>query len=132
LKLIIAGSTKFNDYEMLESCCDKLLEKVNDVEIVSGKAPGADSLGCDYAKAKGYTIKPFPAKWDDLTHPDAVIKTNRWGKKYDAKAGPRRNEEMAKYADELIAFWDYKSPGTKSMVKLAEKYRLRVTIVNFK
>lgn len=56
---------------------------------------------------------------------------------YGKSAGYRRNEDMAKYAKEdtnigvLIAFWDRVSKGTKHMIDLANKYRLRVFVVNY-
>jgi hypothetical protein len=43
----------------------------------------------------------FPADW------------NKFGK----SAGHVRNQAMADYADILLAFWDGKSTGTKSMIK---------------
>lgn len=49
------------------------------------------------------------------------------------KAGPIRNEEMAKYASEtygiLIAFWDGKSRGMKNMIDTAKKHGLEIYIV---
>lgn len=113
MKVIIAGGRKFNDYDLLYKNCDKVLRiKKNEIEIVSGTANGADKLGERYAKEKGYPIKQFPANWD----------------KYGKSAGYKRNEEMAKYADGLIAFWDGKSKGTKHMIDLAKQYELKVKV----
>lgn len=64
--------------------------------------------------------------WEDITHPDAYIKTNRYGYKYDALAGFRRNEEMAKYADALICIYNGNSPGSTDMLKRAKKHNLKV------
>ena len=57
---------------------------------------------------RGIPIKPFPAKWDDLEAPGAVIRVNSWGKKYNAKAGIDRNAEMIEEADAVALF-----PGGK-------------------
>ena len=115
MKVIIAGGRTFNDYDLLCQNCDKALSLQTEIEIVSGTANGADKLGEKYAKEKGYPIKQFPADWD----------------KYGKSAGYKRNEEMAKYADALIAFWDGKSKGTKHMIDLAKRYELKVKVVIF-
>ena len=112
MKIIIAGSRGFNDYETLCKVCDHMLSKQKKIEIVSGTAGGADRLGELYAKENKYLLKQFPADWGKL------------GK----KAGYVRNEKMAEYADALIAFWDGESKGTKHMIDLAKKHKLKVKI----
>lgn len=112
-KVIIAGSRDFHDYKYLKRACDKYI-KPND-EIVSGTANGADKLGERYAKEKGLKIHRFPADWD----------------KYKKRAGYLRNEEMAKFAEKLIAFWDGKSKGTEHMINLAKEYGLIVIVIEF-
>jgi len=113
MKVIIAGSRNFNDYNLLKSSCDNLLTQFTNIEIVSGTARGADKLGERYAREKGYSIKEFPANWS-------------LGK----SAGYIRNDEMAKYADMLIAFWDGTSKGTKHMIDLANKRGIKVVVID--
>ena len=113
MKIIIAGSRNFNDYNLLKTSCDNLLTQFTNIEIVSGTARGADKLGERYAREKGYSIKEFPANWN-------------LGK----SAGYIRNDEMAQYSDMLIAFWDGTSKGTKHMIDLANKRGIKVEIVN--
>lgn len=115
MRVIIAGSRNFDDYQLLKDICDKKLINQKEIEIVSGTANGADKLGEKYAEEKGYCIKKFPADW----------------KTYGKRAGFIRNEEMAKYSEALIAFWDGESKGTKHMIELAKKYKLKIHIVNF-
>jgi hypothetical protein len=114
-KVIIAGGRTFNNYDLLCQNCDKALSLQTEIEIVSGTANGADKLGEKYAKENGYSIKQFPADWN----------------KYGKSAGYKRNEEMAKYSDALIAFWDGNSKGTKHMIDLAKRYGLKVKVVIF-
>ena len=132
MKVIIAGGRKFKDYELVKETLDKFKKENNITEIVSGKANGADSLGEKYAKDHDIIIKEFPAKWNDIEGklPKEVI-FNAFGKKYWINAGFRRNEEMAEYADCLIAFWDKQSNGTKNMISLAKKYNLKVIVINY-
>lgn len=132
MKVIIAGGREFLDYKTLCEKCDNILKNQSDIEIVSGKAKGADSLGEKYAKERGYPVKEFPANWNDVKDkPQAEIRTTKSGKPYWVKAGHFRNEEMAKYGDALISFWDGKSTGTKNMIGLAKKYNLNLRIINY-
>lgn len=130
-RVIIAGSRDFADYARLESRCDAILSKQAGIVIVSGMADGADALGVVYAKSRDYPVIPYPAKWKELHHPDAVIKTARDGTKYDSFAGKRRNILMAENADALIAFWDGKSPGAKHMITSALKRNLKVRVIRY-
>ena len=115
MKVIIAGSRSFSDYDFLRECCDKYLKNLNgDVEIVSGRASGADILGERYATERNYPIKKFPANWE-----------------IGKSAGYKRNSEMAEYADALICFWDGVSRGTKHMIDLAKKRELKIRVINF-
>jgi hypothetical protein len=115
MKIIIAGGRDFNDYNKLCQFCDKILSEQTEVEIVSGTANGADKLGEKYANDNGHPIKQFPADWD----------------KFGKSAGYKRNAQMAEYADALIAFWDGKSRGTKHMIDLAKRAKLKVRISYF-
>lgn len=123
VRIIIAGTRDFDDYELLKFKVDRIVEKEFKncyISIVSGTCKGADQLGESYARTKGYHLYKFPAEWD----------------KYGRKAGPLRNEKMAKFASGelidnecvgvLIAFWDGKSRGTKNMIENAHKYNLKV------
>jgi len=122
VKVIVAGSRTFNDFAYLEKHLMAYF-KANDlhrkdVEIISGTAKGADSLGEQFANKYGLKLTKFPADW------------NQYGK----SAGYIRNEEMAKYAKKdgiLFAFWDNSSKGTKHMISIASKYNIPTYIVQF-
>jgi hypothetical protein len=112
MKVIIAGSRTFKDLDLLTKTCDYYLQNQADVEIVSGTAAGADTLGEMYALTRNYKVTRFPADWN----------------KYGRAAGYIRNEEMAKNADALIAFWDGISKGTEHMINIAKKYNLKIRV----
>ncbi len=114
-KIIVAGSRDFNDYELLKNELGFVLNNKNDIEIVSGTAKGADRLGENYAKEFNLKLKKFPADWDT----------------YGKRAGYIRNEEMAKYADKCIVFWDGESKGSKHMIDLAKKHGLEVIVIKY-
>lgn len=84
------------------------------VELVSGNARGADRLCENWAKLKGIPIRRFL--------PDYQL--------HEPKLAPIiRNGYMADYGDELIAFWDGASFGTKDMIEKMKRRSKPVTII---
>jgi major membrane immunogen (membrane-anchored lipoprotein) len=118
MKIIIAGSRDFKDYDELKKVCDYMLSKRNkdEIEIVSGTAKGADELGEQYAKERGYKLKRFPADWGQ----------------YGKRAGHLRNKQMSEYADALICFWDSESKGAFDMILQANQQVLKVKVERFR
>jgi hypothetical protein len=98
VKVIIAGSRSVDDYGHVVHALRQAPFSVD--EVVSGTARGADQLGELWAKRFGVPCKRFPADWST----------------YGKSAGFIRNQQMAEYADALIAIWDGKSRGTKHMI----------------
>lgn len=102
LRVIIAGSRSFSDYDLLcDKCIDIICRKIDEskspatIRIISGTARGADRLGERFAESFRFLLSRFPADWD----------------MYGKSAGYIRNEQMARFAGEnhtgmLIAFWD--------------------------
>ena len=82
-------------------------------EIVSGGAKGIDSDAEAYANANGIKITVFL--------PDYSI--------YKRGAPIVRNKQIADYADEVIAFWNGRSKGTKSVIDYCEKISKKVTVI---
>jgi hypothetical protein len=115
MKVVVAGSRSFKDYNLLCQMCDEMLNvhTETEIEIVSGTAKGADTLGERYAAERGFLLTRFPAQWE----------------MYGRSAGYKRNAEMAVYADSLIAFWDGESKGTKHMIDLAKQHKLQLKVV---
>lgn len=78
MKVIIAGSRTFIDYDFLVDKCNKALSSQNNIEIVSGGAYGADKLGERYAIDKGYPIKRFIANWEEYGKEVATLEMKKW------------------------------------------------------
>lgn len=122
MKLIIAGSRDFHDYELLIKEVDNFIGVHcitildSPVEIISGMARGADMLGYRYARDTGYYCYKMPADWD----------------KFGKSAGYRRNEEMAKIATHCIVFriGGNSSKGSTHMINLAKEYGLVLRVVD--
>lgn len=111
MKIAVIGSRTFSDYQKMKEFLDK-----KDIScIVSGGAGGADTLAEIYAKNKGIPTIIYNPDWN----------------KYGKSAGFKRNELIIKTADEVVAFWDGKSKGTKHSIDLANMQNKNVEIVRF-
>lgn len=122
LRLLIAGSRDFNDYDYLKQQLTEFVEKHKDynITIVSGNARGADKLGEQFGIENGIKIRRFIPQWD------------RYGK----QAGFIRNNLMLDYIENtdgksvVIAFWDGKSKGTKHTITNAKKRNIETIVFN--
>lgn len=110
MKVIVAGSREGfvarNVFEAIEESGFTVSE------VVSGTARGVDKDGEYYAKCRDIPVKQFPADWDA----------------HGKRAGFLRNEQMAQYADALVAVWDGQSKGTKHMIDTMKKLNKPVFI----
>lgn len=114
MKVIVAGCRDFdNEQIFVEHMKTSRLARQAEV-IVSGNCTGADHFGEKWAKINNIKCELYPADW----------------KKYGRAAGPKRNKQMAQYADALIAFWDGESRGTKNMIDEADRLGLQIEVVD--
>jgi hypothetical protein len=112
MKVGIVGSREFKNYELFS---DVMKQYLSDISwVVSGGAPGADSLAEKWAKENKKMLTIYPADWLNL------------GK----RAGYVRNTDIVKNSDMIIAFWDGKSKGTKHTIGLAQKMGKECKIIN--
>jgi hypothetical protein len=108
MKVIIAGSRHITDKR---DVCDAVNHSGFEItEVVSGGAPGVDSIGEELAATFGIPLKRFPAKW----------------KEHGKAAGPIRNEQMAQYADALVLVWDGRSKGSANILANAKARNLQI------
>lgn len=124
MKTIIAGSRFGVTLEDVQQAIK--LSGFTITEVVSGCAKGADMFGEQWADAHRIPVETFPALWQDLSAKPCAVRSRPDGTRYNSLAGHNRNEEMAKYADALIAVWNGKSTGTMDMVRRAQAHGLKV------
>lgn len=109
----IVGSRTFTDYNLL---CNSISNMINTGlkigQIVSGGAKGADSLAERFSREHNIPLQVFRANW------------NIFGK----SAGFKRNVDIVKNSDLVLAFWDGKSNGTKHTINLAHKLKKKVIV----
>ena len=121
-RIVVAGGREFNDQVLLTNSLNEWFKRYPESDsfvFADGGARGADHMGGEWAKQRkqpNIRVFDFPAEWD------------RYGKKL---AGPFRNQEMAWFGDELIAFWDGESSGTGTMIKMAKEGGLKVNVIAY-
>ena len=81
-------------------------------ELVSGGANGVDSCVRKFAEQKAIPYTEFAPEYE----------------RYKKGAPMVRNKKIAEYADEVIALWDGKSRGTKSVVDHCHKIGKKVSV----
>ena len=96
MKVAIVGSRNL----VVSNLGDYLPDGVT--EIVSGGARGIDACAREYAISHGLKLTEFLPEYE----------------KYGKAAPLKRNEQIAAYADEIVAFWDGKSRGTKTVLEV--------------
>ena len=74
-------------------------------EIISGGAKGVDTSAREYAEAHGIKLTEFLPNYS----------------KFGRGAPLKRNLEIIKASDMVLAFWDGKSKGTAYVIKECEK-----------
>ena len=85
----------------------------NVTEIVSGGAKGIDTLAKEYAVKNNIVLTEFLPEYAKF-----------------GKAAPLiRNIQIIEYADEVLAFWDGKSKGTKHVIDSCKKLSKKVTVI---
>ena len=102
----VVGSRSFANYELLKTT----LDRYSDIDtIVSGGAPGADTLGERYAREHDW-------------------------KTYGKRAGFVRNGDIVDHSDLVIAFWSEffrMKKSTKSTIDIAKRKGVACRIVEF-
>lgn len=110
MRCIIAGTRTIQDYKLVTKAITDSGWQSEITEVVCGGAKGVDTLGQTWAIENGIKVIMFFPNW----------------REYGQRAGPMRNEEMAKYADAAIVIWDGRSRGSQSMLNLAKRHNLRI------
>lgn len=117
-RVIIAGSSGFDDYTLFENKCNHFLSekiKTHNIIILSGTSYRISSIINWYSYEHNLITIPFDAEWG----------------KYGQCAGNISNEKMINCADAVIAFWDGKSKFTKNLIDMAKSKGLPTVVVKF-
>ena len=113
-RILVTGSRSFKDKDFLESILKPALK--SNSFLITGGANGPDKFAEIYWKHNNGGYQIFLADWE------------RYGK----QAGMLRNIEMIKSGiDQVYAFWDGQSKGTKNSIDLGKSYGAEVIIHEF-
>lgn len=119
MRVIIAGSRGVFEIARVEHAMQQayFFSGIAPSVVLCGDARGVDKLGEKWARGRGIAVEHFPAQWRGLDGG------------FDARAGFRRNQQMAESADALVAVWDCRSKGTLDMIKRAASRKLKIYVL---
>lgn len=105
--LLIAGSCRFTDYRTFSEGMEIVISRWGAPSLViSGAAKGVDSLAVKWAMSAKIPVNEFPAEWS----------------KYGKAAGPKRNGQMVRMADKVVAFVDDRSVRTWDTINKTKQH----------
>jgi len=105
-RLLICGGRDYNDAERIWSVLDHYLREADNFEVViHGAARGADTIGGEWAAARGLPVLPYPADWNGLGN----------------AAGQIRNAQMLREGKPTLVIAFPGGPGTRNMVDRAKR-----------
>jgi uncharacterized membrane protein YoaK (UPF0700 family) len=111
--IAFTGSRGWTDVVPIVAVLDEL--DAQRTVLVVGDARGVDGIVRASAQARGFFV--------------AFVAARHYWRRYGRSAGMRRNAAMlALGVDEVIAFWDGASPGTRGMIVMAMAQSLPVTV----
>lgn len=125
-RIVVTGGRDFAD----EAFCFDRLDYVHRTRgvslLIEGEASGLDKMARRWAESRGVPVLPFPADWDNITRPGAVVRKRRDGKLYDAAAGGLRNQQMIDEGKPEGAVAFPGGSGTADMVGRLHRAKIRV------
>ncbi|KQP61041.1 SLOG family protein [Methylobacterium sp. Leaf108] len=140
MRILVCGGRDYDRYVHVYDTLTELQDERGPFDVViAGRHPGEEPNGADYwAESWSFMERipfyGFPARWGDLSHPDAVIRRRPDGSRYDAKAGPRRNQRMIDEGKPGLAVGFPRAngkwgPGTLDMLRRAAAAGIEVVRV---
>jgi hypothetical protein len=111
MKLAIVGSRTFRDAVKFKRYMNSFDIQIS--EVVTGGAIGTDQMAEMWAKARGIPVK--------VIRPEYKI--------YGRSAAIIRNIKIVFEADQVIAFWDGQSRGTKFTIEEAKRREKSVRVI---
>lgn len=117
VKIAIVGSRSILKHQAkhIRSYVARIAEKYPDATIVSGGAPGVDSIAEAAARTCGLKVEVFRPEW-------------RKNGVFDKTAGFKRNKLIVDAATGVAAFWNGFSKGTKNTIDYAKSVGKTVVI----
>ena len=115
MRIAIVGSRDGLPWTRVKAAIAELVGRPGVTSVVSGGALGVDRLAESIALATGRNVVTVRPDWQ----------------RYGRSAGFRRNVQIVEQADEVYAFWNGTSKGTKHTIDIARKMRKPVHVITF-
>jgi hypothetical protein len=119
IKIGISGSRRFKEPSLAVQYLEKFVinkyENTEELVFLTGGALGIDAAVELMCMRRGIKNLIVHARWVEL----------------ELVAGPRRNGHIVNLANEMYAFWDGSSKGTKSFIDKAQKTDKSLTIWSY-
>lgn len=144
MKIGIVGSRTFKSYKVFKKHLELILRNnigfnsytMNKINIISGGANGVDKFAEEFTEEVKCNLTVYKADWEDFSEEGkrekVIIKTNQYGKEYNANAGKERNHLIVRDSDIIIAFMKEFSTGTAHDIYLAKTiYNKSVYLLQF-
>ena len=114
MNVAIVGSRNYTNYDDFKWFVENALQTwdIDDIQVVSGGAQGADAMAEKWARQNNFPIKIFKPDW----------------LKYGKAAGPIRNQQIIEYATHVIAFPSKTGKGTQDSIMRAKKLKRELII----
>jgi len=115
MKILVCGSRGYTNQRQVYAVLDTMRAEYPDITIISGMARGPDRYAALYAAMNNIPLETYLPDWDT----------------YGNRAGIIRNTQMLSVGkpDQVIAFWDGVSRGTKHMMDIARRKNITVTTI---
>lgn len=128
-RVVVFGGRNYAGRSTLYRALDAVHARRKITCIVEGEASGADRLAREWAEDRGVAVDPYPADWDNIDRPGAVVRRNKYGKLYDALAGHVRNEQMLREGRPQFAIGCPGGTGTADMTERCLAYGINPATV---
>jgi hypothetical protein len=132
MRIIVNGDRAWYCPELADQIIGRLIYRYGP-NIVHGAATDIDRSFAEACQDTGIDQEAYQARWEDIDHPDAVIRYDKKNRPFNSKAGPLRNQEMVDAgADLCIAFHRAisSSKGTKDCVRRAIAARIPTWLID--
>jgi len=113
MRVLVCGGRDFSDCSAVFVRLDAVHAKFGVSKVISGCARGADTLGIEWANARGVSCERYPADWEA----------------HGRAAGPIRNQQMLDEGrpDLVVAFPGGR--GTADMIRRATQAGVRTVVL---
>jgi predicted Rossmann fold nucleotide-binding protein DprA/Smf involved in DNA uptake len=103
MRVTVCGSRSIGDIDLVKYLISNSEFEIT--EVIEGGAHGVDTIAGEWARERNIPVTVVEPDWSIGLY-----------------AGPKRNEQMVRMSDAVIAIWDGKSRGTASTIEYAKKY----------